>query len=175
MHRTKTSLLSLSVQLKIEKLKSSPETGSILFFEQSNIYSGVQKCMYYQTLFLLKCAAICNFVKVHGFHKGIFPPLYVLSHHSLYVWKKIIKKFEVTKVTMIKFQQHENMKTHIPVNHRSVWWKISIIPGATGKPTGISDNFYSHSWPLCNLTIVCMLQPKKSKYCTSHIFLLIVL
>ena len=32
--------------VKIEKLKSSPETGSILFFEQSNIYSGVQKCLY---------------------------------------------------------------------------------------------------------------------------------
>ena len=88
LHRTKTSLFRLYVQLEIWKLKSSPETGSILFFEQSNIYSGVQKCLYYQTLFLLKCAAICNFVKVHGFHKGIFPPLYVLSHHSLYVWKK---------------------------------------------------------------------------------------
>jgi len=69
----------------------------------------------------------------------------MLSHHSFNVWKKYRKKkftknFEVKilKCTCSKFYSSSPQKT----SKNEMLKKYLIIPGATGKPTGILDSLF---------------------------------
>jgi len=78
------------------------------------------------------------------------PPLCMLSHHSFNVWKKYRKKKIYKKDLKLKFWNVHgaNFIVHSlkKPQKNGMLKKYLIIPGATGKPTGILDSLFGFLW-----------------------------
>jgi len=104
------------------------------------------------------------------------PPLCMLSHHSFNVWKKYRKKKFTKKDLKLKFWNVYGANIIVPPKKpqkNGMLKKYLIIPGATGKPTGILDSIFLpvsdtklDIWPLCIQTST----PKKVIYIVHRIY-----